>query len=267
MIAEPTHENIVSVDTAEIKGFEYLPSKQSANTLFHFFKESGDLFGSLQKEALVPRYYPETVDYLDIDMLHIAYPMFCFCDINLHKMDDHMAFYGGYGIAFSKQWGMQNGIQPLQYINPHSFLHHDFSVAFKSAMKSEAEDFAQNYLLSQMYYLKPIVGTMKRDGREMTKNFTDECEWRYIPNVKVENLPQAVSEAEIFSLPTLNKTISIKESCWLKYKLNDVKYIIVQTNEEFTRLNEIIEMKSINREEKNKLISKILIWNNVKGDF
>lgn len=267
MITESTPENMVSVDTAQLKEETYLPPKQSANTLFRFFTKSEYLFCSLDKEAMIPRYYPETVDYLDIDMLHVAYPMICFCDINLHKIDDHMTFYGGYGLAFSKQWGIRNGVQPLQYINPHSILHDDFSVAFKYAMNCETEDFAQNYLLSQMYYLKPIEGTMERDGVEKPKNFTDECEWRYIPNVKSENLPQAVSDAEIFSLPTLNQAISIKESCWLKFKLEDVKYIIVQTDEEFARLNEVIETKSINREEKSRLISKVLVWGNVKGDF
>lgn len=266
-MAELAPENLVSINSAQLKEETYLPPKQSANTLFRFFTKFEYLFGSLEKEALIPRFYPETVDYLDIDMHHVAYPVICFCDINLHKIDEHMNFYGGYGIAFSKKWGIRNGVQPLQYINPHSILHDDFSVAFKAAMECETEDFAQNYLLSQMYYMKPIEGTMERDGVEKPKNFTDECEWRYIPNVKVEGLPQAISDAEIFSLATLNQTISIKESCWLKFEVKDIKYIIVQTDNEFTRLNELIEAKPINREGKNMLISKILVWENVKGDF
>ncbi|WAJ22085.1 abortive infection system antitoxin AbiGi family protein [Lacrimispora xylanolytica] len=266
-MSESKSKDILSFDGARKNEENYIPPKQSANTLFRFFKEPEYLFDSLEKESMIPRYYPETVNYLDIDMLHVAYPMICFCDINLHKIDDHMFFYGGYGLAFSKKWGIQKGIQPIQYINPHSILHSDFSNAFKSAIKCETEDFAQNYLLTQMFYFKPIEGTMERDGTEKPKNFTDECEWRFIPNVTVEELPQAVLETEIFSLPTLNKAISVKKSCWLEFDLEDIKYIIIQTNEDFVKLIELIETKLMNSEKKSRLISKILVWENAKGDF
>ena len=46
-------------------------------------------------------------------------------------------------------------------------------------MDAPEESAAQNYLQSHMYYLKPIQGTMQRDGKSVLKNFTDECEWRF----------------------------------------------------------------------------------------
>ena len=47
---------------------EYDPPKQSANSLFRFWRDSGRLLDAIEKTALIPRYYPETVDYLDIDI-------------------------------------------------------------------------------------------------------------------------------------------------------------------------------------------------------
>ncbi len=241
--------------------------KQSANTLFRFFEQAEYLYGTLEKSAMIPRYYTETVDYLDIDFPHIAYPMICFCDINLHKIQEHMDFYGGYGIAFSKEWGINKGIQPIQYINYESFLCKDFSKAFKYAITSETEDDAQNFLLTQMYFLKPINGTMQRNDIEVPRLFTDECEWRYIPDIKKINLPQAVTEQDICSLPTLNETLFNSPETWLKFKYDEIKYIIIKTNDEFEYICNLVKKITNTEEEKNRLISKIIVWENSRRDF
>ena len=175
----------------------YTPPVQSADTLFHFVDKLEYLLPAIEQFALIPRYCTENIDYLQIAINKIAYPMLCFCDINLHKMQDHISFYGGYGIAFSKKWGIDKGIQPVQYVNPKSILKDDFKKAFEDSLCAETENSAQDFLLTQMYYLKPIEGTMDRNEELVSKNFTDECEWRFIPNVKAIELPQAVSEAKI----------------------------------------------------------------------
>ena len=61
-----------------------------------------------------PRYCVEDISYLKIPKLkRIAFPMKCFCDINMHRLDVHLGWYGYYGLAFSKEWGMSRGIQPI----------------------------------------------------------------------------------------------------------------------------------------------------------
>lgn len=125
--------------------------------------------------------------------------MVCFCDINFHKLHDHIQFYGGYGIAFSKDWGLKRGIQPIQYINPKSSLRCDFGQAFNLALEDKHEDVLSDYILTHMNYIKPIEGTMIRNEKQILKNFTDECEWRFVPDVSVIELPYAVTEE---NLPT-----------------------------------------------------------------
>lgn len=245
----------------------YMPPKQSANTLFRFFRDIDYLLNSIEKNAMIPRYYIENVEYLKIDMNQIAYPMICFCDITIHRLGEHMDFYGKYGIAFSKKWGIMKGIQPLQYINKNSILRQDFSEAFKTSIEEEKEDPATNFLLTQMYYMKPIEGTMPRDGRNINKNFTDECEWRYIPNVSVIDLPQVVTENNIASIDVLNRTISEKNNVWLKFDFDDIKYIILQNNQDFEKLNEHLDGCIANELIRRKLISKIIIWDEAKEDF
>lgn len=259
--------DVLAVDGLAVHEADYDPPKQSANSLFRFWKDPKWLFDAIEKNAMIPRYYPETVDYLDIDIFQIAYPMICFCDINFHKLGEHMKLYGGYGIAFSKQWGIQKGIQPLQYINKDSILCKDFSKAFRYALTAEYDDPTHNYMQTHMYYMKPIQGMMPRDGAELNKNFTDEREWRYIPNVSELDLPQAVIDDDMAGLENCNDTIVCHDACWLKFAPEDIKYIIVQTNEEFEKLCALIEGKSIQPEVKRKLFSRIVVWEESKEDF
>ncbi|MBS5697337.1 MAG: hypothetical protein KHW82_14505 [Lachnospiraceae bacterium] len=65
--------------------------------------------------------------------------MICFCDITVNRLEEHMNLYGKYGIAFSKSWGIEKGIQPLQYVNRNSILCQDFSEAFNSSKQGEKE--------------------------------------------------------------------------------------------------------------------------------
>ena len=96
----------ISLSIQERKDEVTTTPTQSANTLFRFFTKLDYLLGSIEKKALIPRYYGENVDYLNIGHHQIFYPMICFCDITVHRLEDHMQTYGEYGIAFSKSWGI-----------------------------------------------------------------------------------------------------------------------------------------------------------------
>ena len=245
----------------------YTPPKQSANSLFRFFKKSEYLFSTIEKKAMIPRYYVENTEYLKIGFNQIAYPMICFCDITVHRLGEHMNTYGNYGIAFSKSWGIKQGIQPLQYVNENSILCKDFSEAFNISIDEAKEDNIADFLLTQMYYMKPIEGIMPREGKDIKKNFTDECEWRYIPDVNSIELPQVVPESNIPYIDVLNKTMSENNDVWLKFDFNDIRYIILQTNKDFEDLCEILYRIIDDELVRRKLISKVIIWDEAKEDF
>lgn len=258
---------VISAKTASSKS-AYKPPHQSANTLFHFIEELEYLLLSLEKEALIPRYCVESVEYLDIPFKSIAYPMICFCDINLHKIEEHIELYGGYGIAFSKEWGINEGIQPVQYLNENSHLHNDFSEAFKMAISSSNTDKAQDYLLSHMLFVKPIEGDMLRNGGLIHKNFTDECEWRFIPEVTSEGLPIVLPDSELVQKDTLNLALANAHTSWLRFSADDIKYLIMKNRTDFEEvLKIIIRKKRLSETAKYKLASKIIIWDEARGDF
>lgn len=137
----------------------HISSKIQADILFTFMTHLEFLITSVKQSMLSPRYCEEDVSNLNINEIKkLAFPMKCFCDINMHKLDEHLDWYGFYGLAFPKEWGMKNRIQPVQYINPDSYLCEDFSEAFSAALKvkslegDSAQSKMKNFLLHEIFY-------------------------------------------------------------------------------------------------------------------
>lgn len=272
----PIIESVTAVkNKPEVK--EYIAPDNSADTLFTFMTELAFLIKTIKNKCISPRYCKEDIEYLMIEgIFSVAFPMKCFCDINLHKMRNHLDWYGGYGIAFSKEWGLKNGIQPLQYINPNSKLRIDYSESFNVAIGADLLekpfDVLKNMLLHELMYLKPYSGPMnhKTTNEIREKCFTDECEWRYVPDVSNLNMPQAIIDIRQQDSTVLNRlsdALDGKKECSLPFEFDDIKYIILLNNSDFYKfLREIKSMKLV-QNVRDKLISKIIIWNDSKGDF
>ncbi|SFC41814.1 abortive infection system antitoxin AbiGi family protein [Clostridium uliginosum] len=181
------NKNIIQVKEAKIE--EKIPeSKQSANVLFKFMTDLKYLREILTNKAIIPRYYEESIEYLEVDELEkIVFPMVCFCDINVSRLSEHVEYYGKFGIGLNKEWGIKEGVQCINYINANSAIRNDFTHIFAKAYNENVEDNNleeyNNYLLSNLLFMKPIVGEMFRNGKYDNKNFTDEKEWRYIPKI------------------------------------------------------------------------------------
>ena len=252
----------------------HIPSTIQADTLFTFT----DLIHYLNDSALFPRYCVENIGYLGIDGIRkIAIPMKCFCDITLHRLGTHLDWYGYYGLAFSKEWGMEKGIQPVQYINPKSYLCESFSESFNSALKvdfkneTEAQSIMKNYLLDQIMLYKPYEGMMenRRTHKSEMKCFTDECEWRFVADMSSTDYNQVYFDNDILTnnLVGISNSIELDSDLHLNFNYNDLKYVIIRNDGDFDRLiNEIRNIKLSSNIE-NRLISKIVIWDTCKGDF
>lgn len=261
---------------------KHVSSTTQADTLFSFTKKREYLIETLKNQMLSPRYNTENVEYLSVESLKsITFPMKCFCDINLHKISLHLDWYGYYGIAFPKEWGIKNHIQPIHYINARSALAEDLSIAFSKAIKLESveqtdfEKESKNYLLHQLMYSKPYSGLAKRtdeNGKEKEENkcFTDESEWRFIPNVVPENYPQViVNEGHLHpsALVSMSNSMSGNANVSLAFDYSDIKYIFINEDADFEPIIETINTFQIEEKEKQRLISKIIVWESSRGDF
>ena len=276
------NKTIVSVGKASAKSekaSKHTPSKIQADTLFNFTTELDHIITCIKNKMVSPRYCEEDIRYLKIPHLKkIAYPMKCFCDINLHRIEEHLQWYGYYGLAFTKYWGMQRQIQPIQYINPNSELRKDFTTAFSAALKSDVRKESKiqfkmkSFLLHEMMYYKPYEGKMKNrnTGKIEKKCFTDECEWRFIPDVTRAGFEQVYFDENILNaggLNDLSNAMSGLQEISLNFDYADLKYIIVKTLSDFDILAEQIMTWGLDKSGEYQLLSKVIIWDNSKGDF
>lgn len=265
--------------TVKTKKSKHTPSRIQADTLFTFTTELDHIIPTIKERIISPRYCEEDIRYLKIPKLKkIAYPMKCFCDINLHRLEEHLEWYGYYGLAFEKEWGMAHKIQPIQYINIESDLRKDFTEAFSAALKVDTKKESRtqlkmkSFLLHEMMYYKPYEGKFKNrnTGKIVKKCFTDECEWRFIPDVTKAGYEQVYFDKNILNAGNLseisNSMFGIREIS-LEFEYADLKYIIVKSIDDFDILVREIESMSLNKLEAYNLISKIMIWDVSKGDF
>lgn len=181
-----TQTNVIALGNASAKKAarkNHTPSNIQSDTLFTFVTQLDYIISTIKNKMISPRYCCEDIRYLKISKLKkIAYPMKCLCDINMHRLDVHLEWYGYYGLAFSKDWGMRKGIQAIQYINKDSALREDFSTAFSAALKidpdkeTKAQTKMKNFLLHEMMYYKPYEGKMKNRNTGKTTKVTVGCD-------------------------------------------------------------------------------------------
>lgn len=204
--------------------------------------------------------------------------MTCFCDIHLNKLIPHMNFYGYYGIGLNKEWGVRKGIQPIHYINAASYLRKDFSEVFSYALslneKENKEIFNKHndYLLTDLLYMKPLNGMMLRDGKYELRNFHDEKEWRYVPNLSkvTTDLPLLIPQEQLNPKAYSTYTAGLRQcrEFWLHLEYENIKYIIVKSTKDrdeiITFIMEMLEAKNI---DKLTLVSKVIVFDELKEDW
>ncbi|HEL1991400.1 TPA: abortive phage resistance protein [Streptococcus suis] len=279
--------------------FEIIQSKITANALFNFMREYSYLEKAILNMAICPRYYPEDISYLNLkynskDLTEWYIPMTCFCDIPLHQISYHAEGnsillndkgYGKFSIAFHKEFGIRKRIQPIHYLNTSSVQVEELTAALnilinKDSDYSEDSDILMNFIFEYIRMIKPYTGKMKRRDRdnnviEIKKNFQDEHEWRYIPKLNPRELPLMLIEEEEIRAEEINKiyTDSILQTRdgVLKFDVEDIRYIFVDTVQNRNRLIQFIRGKRKGRrlssQEKDILISKIMVYDELKEDW
>lgn len=275
------------MEQVNVKGPNEIKPNLSANTLFHFMSEARFLYKALEVRALFPRYCRENITYLNLQvndhrLIEVAYPEKCFCDIPLHEVCDHTKKYGAFGIGFRKSWGIEKGLQPIQYVNENSNLIKDFQKVFRRATEvtdeNEIAQYLSNYLVAYMLYIKPLTGENQNRITNKMENIylPDEFEWRYVPDLESKEMDSILFDNDICKkddnyvllIDKYNNALEKLESTWLKFEYSDIKYITVK---DYSNREELINMiQNIDRldeREKLILISKIIVLSEAEEDF
>ncbi|HHF3072355.1 TPA: abortive infection system antitoxin AbiGi family protein [Vibrio diabolicus] len=208
-----------------------------SHTLFHFTKNK-EVLKVILKGGFWPRYCPEDVSWLSYPGFDfVAYPMVCFCDIPLSRIQDHVKFYGDFGIGLTREWALQNNATPVHYISESNTLIEIYRKL--SNFSSHLEDCNKKDFKKSFRYLlahsKPTVGQMVVNGDLVEKEFYQESEWRCVP--QSDEIEDHLSKSkfedaerlELFNEATL-------QHCKLEFTPKDIKYIFVKNDSDIPDL-------------------------------
>ena len=212
-----------------------------SDNLFHFTK-SIEILKSIMKYGIQPKYCLEDFQWFgDVDVNFLAIPISCFCDIPLSRISEHTEFYGQYGIGLKKEWGLKNNLNPVIYCSENSNVTEITKYLYEQIYKlqSHERDKGHEMLFKLMSLVKPIKGKMLIREKTVNKEFYQENEWRYIPNVNVDdqaiNIDDYKKEKDDGNemLKSHSLKITPKDICYIFVKCdNDIPQIIDFINTE-----------------------------------
>ncbi|MDW1822408.1 abortive infection system antitoxin AbiGi family protein [Vibrio sp. Vb1018] len=228
--------------------------KSKSASLFHFTPKMEYLI-SILKNGFYPRFCLEDSRLMDwYAQDYLAFPMVCFCDIPLSKISEHTDFYGSYGIGLKRNWGNECGLSPVIYASPKSqIVELASSLAHRMLILEPQSEQAEEDAKNLLSLLKPVSGTMLIDGKNESRDFYQENEWRFVPKSR-----NAIPSSQFEQKRGHANEMMLEHK--LSFELSDIQYIFVKCESEIPELAEFIaeEFLSEGRASISVLISKIV---------
>jgi len=106
----------------------------TSDTLFHFTPSLKNLKNILSKKFQLT--YCHEKYLLDYETHNSYYPMISFCDIPLSLAKNQIERYGSYAIGMTKDWGTNNNLNPVVYLEKDSLLSKDIQATIANMLKS-----------------------------------------------------------------------------------------------------------------------------------
>jgi hypothetical protein len=248
----------------------------SSNSLFHFTSKKDNLLNILDNEFL-PRYSFENVKLKsdsEREVMAQAIPMVCFCDISLSQIQNHINEYGNYGIGMSKDWGIRNGLNPVIYINSDSSMSnsiHNLTLRISELLNLHCTETLKNThdeFINLINFLKSYEGMSLKNPQNKVR-FYDEKKWRYVPEIDFDER-NSLSFKEYNDDIIRDRENRKLDKYKLKFNINDIKYIFINSNDEIHEFIEAIRNIKSSRysiKEVDILTTKLTTIENIKEDF
>jgi len=284
-------------------------SNYRTSTLFHFTKSFATI-KSIVTNGLQPSYCREVQKFPKNTEYEVGIPMVSFCDIPIMRCDEISKRYGKYAIGLSKKWGLAENINPILYIQDNVELsdaaHRIVSIAHSSKIEHQR-------ILDNNYGNPSATGTCRvkyLDGKEIDETAeTFEAHYRHYESSVVRNLFFGYSKA--YNIKYRDKTIcAYEENEWryvipywadtfkwfwgkeecdkylsdksklpkmpkLRFKIDDVNFILVKNEKEVIKLVRLIKSYKINlfggrqiaENERDILLTKIISFERIKNNY
>jgi hypothetical protein len=242
-----------------------------AGSLFHFTKETNTLLKIIEGKSFKASYNIEKIsDFYPLKKF-LGIPMVCFCDIPLKFITEHTNKYGLFGLGLNKKWGINNGINPIQYRIKDCSINNSWREIITVIDHYENFEHASQFIPND----DPVLTNFIRIKGEIIKitNFSKEYEnsdssiyytereWRYIPPGSEFTFVDSFESSE---REKLNKKY---KADYLDFKVEDVKYIIVPDRKQGQLFVERLFQTHLSDDEKNYLSQMIIDLESIKIDF
>lgn len=250
----------------------------SSNTLFHFTDNIDNLINILNNE-FKPHLSLENISCVfdPLSQAENTMPLVSFCDLPLSQVSEHLKFYGDYGIGMRKEWGIKNGLNPVMYLEPNSYLTKNLRDLIETIMKKNDTEIGE-IAFEISSFIKVYRGRLyKRGNYSEEKTFYDEKEWRFVPSYAGKMPLKEFISSFIFKKEDFldkEKLRLANEKLHSMFKLpfepNDIKYIIVsKENEILPMVKAITEIKGrkYSYDSTQLLTTRVISTEQIKEDF
>lgn len=218
----------------------------SSNLLFHFTK-STDALISILENGFWPMTANEDISFMmpNYKRAIVGIPMVCFTDIPIELTGEHRKQYGEYGIGLKKEWGINNGLNPICYIIKNSEMYNAYNhlqwIIQQNALKLDNGKKDGENTLFTMDAVMNFAGHMKEytdDSALNSKPFYDEREWRYLPPFKDEGenidgyCNRLVNGKEKNNREREKLNRHMRQKYTLKFTIDDIDKIVLPVRKE-----------------------------------
>jgi hypothetical protein len=168
--------------------------------------------------------------------------MVCFCDIPLSRINDHVQFYGEFGLGLTRQWGLRNKLSPVLYLTPENPVASSILGLNEifDEIPEEKHDKHKHVVRRLLSFIKPVEGRMVVDSKPVEKEFYQESEWRHVAGVDVgEGYLTAEEFRDHEALRSANDLT--RQHHMLKFLPSDIRYIFVRSDSDIPSLMNFIQ--------------------------
>lgn len=242
----------------------------SSNSLIHLTNTKESIIGILQDNFKI-KYCLENIN-TPKGRIEGAFPMISFCDIPLSEIKKHIGKYGSYGIGLKKEWAKKNGLNPVFYVDNTSFVGGQFRESAKEVLAGKKTDELANHeiaIFDLVRYMKNYQDKLNRNGVvEENYRYSDEREWRYIPDFKTIEPYQSLKDYD--TIGKKQNANSKLADFRLYFEPNDISYIIIEKESEISEFIDVLrksKSKKYSMDDVERLMTRMITTEQILTDF
>lgn len=244
-------------------------------SLFHYTESLDNLKAILSSRFFWPKYCAEELSWFSESkvsqeqVLEIAHPMVCFCDIPISRADEHTERYGAYGIGMRRRWVDSKNISPVTYVAKRDSkltrsINHFVHAATQSFTERDLD-----YMRFFMAHIKPIRGyEWTRNGKRITVDFYKEAEWRHVASADDVSAYLSKNVYEDKNRLSIHNE-KVRRLAPLEFSVDDISYLFVKSESDVVELVNFIQEKlrdEVDSKVRSLLLTKIYALDNLKKD-